>query len=262
MKRCEGKTVLVTGASRGIGAAIAQAFAAEGALVIVNYVRNETAARQVEEACTRAGGSGWAIRADVTKPHEVRHMVEEVTEETGGVDVLVNNALPSYPFDPELRKSAWELEWDDYQQQLDGSLRAGFEVCRAVIPGMKERMGGRIVNMVTNLTVSPVVPYHDYTTAKAALGAFSRNLAADLGPYGITVNCVAPGLVYPTEASRSTREDVRSQIRAQTPLRRLAVPEDIAGPVVFLATEGARFMTGQTLVVDGGLTMREGSHLG
>lgn len=261
MKRCEGKTVLVTGASRGIGAAIARAFAAEGALVIINYVRNEVAAREVEAACEQAGGSGWAIRADITSPDQVRHMIATVCEETGGIDVLVNNAFPTYSFDPEQRKLAWELGWEDYQAQLDGSLRASYEVCRLVIPVMRQRGEGRIINMLTNLLYTPVVPYHDYTTAKAALSAFSRNLAADLGPYGITVNCVAPGLVYPTDASQSTREDVRAQIRTQTPLRRLAVPEDIAGPVVFLGTGSSRFMTGQTLVVDGGLTMRGGSHL-
>ncbi|WP_020617567.1 3-oxoacyl-ACP reductase [Paenibacillus daejeonensis] len=261
MKRCEGKTVLVTGGSRGIGAAIARAFAAEGALVIVNYVRNEAAALAVESECGAAGGSGWAIKADITRPEQVSQMIATVSEETGGIDVLVNNAFPAYSFDPEQRKMAWELQWEDYQTQLDGSLRASFEMCRSVIPVMRQRGQGRIINMISNLLYTPVVPYHDYTTAKAALAAFSRNLAADLGPYGITVNCVAPGLVYPTDASQTTREDVRAQIRAQTPLRRLAVPEDVAGPVVFLATEGGRFMTGQTLVVDGGLTMREGSHL-
>lgn len=109
---------------------------------------------------------------------------------------------------------------------------------------------------MTDLVARPVVPYHDYTTAKAALVGYSRNLAAELGPFGIRVNCVAPGLVYPTDASRRTKEEVKEMLIAQTPLRRIATPEDVAGPVLFLASDWSRFMTGQTLFVDGGLIMR------
>ena len=101
----------------------------------------------------------------------------------------------------------------------------------------------------------PTIPYHEYTTAKSALIGFSRNLAMELGPLGIRVNCVAPGLVYPTDASRATKEDVKDAIVAQTPLRRIATPDDVAGPVLFLASDWSRFMTGQTLHVDGGLVM-------
>jgi 3-oxoacyl-[acyl-carrier protein] reductase len=120
---------------------------------------------------------------------------------------------------------------------------------------MKKRTRGSIINITTDLVDRPVVPYQDYTTAKAALTGFSRNLAAELGPLGIRVNCVAPGLVYPTDASRGTKEDVKEMIVAQTPLRRIASPEDITGPVLFLASDWSRFMTGQTLTVDGGLVM-------
>ena len=120
---------------------------------------------------------------------------------------------------------------------------------------MKKRTRGSIINITTDLVDRPIVPYQDYTTAKAALTGFSRNLAAELGPLGIRVNCVAPGLVYPTEASRATKEDVKEMIVAQTPLRRIASPEDITGPVLFLASDWSRFMTGQTLTVDGGLVM-------
>ena len=102
----------------------------------------------------------------------------------------------------------------------------------------------------------PVIPYHAYTTAKAALVGFSRNLAAELGPQGVRVNCVAPGLVYPTDSSRDTPEATMARIVADTPLRRIAAPEDVAGPVLFLASDWSRFMTGQTLYVDGGLVMR------
>jgi 3-oxoacyl-[acyl-carrier protein] reductase len=256
MQHFQGKTVLVTGASRGVGAAIAKAFASEGALVIINYLQNEHAAKQVEAECRRLGGDGWALQADVTDEHAVQALTERVFLETGRLDVVVNNAFPPYAFDPEHRKLAWETDWDDFQQQLNGSLKTSVQVCNAVVPYMKRHTGGSIVNVVTNLIAQPFIPYHDYTTAKAALAAYSRNLAVDLGPFGITVNNVAPGLVYPTDASRSTKEEVRSSIRAQTPLKRIATPEDIAGPVLFLASPWSRFMTGQTLYVDGGLTMR------
>jgi 3-oxoacyl-[acyl-carrier protein] reductase len=256
----QGKVILVTGASRGIGAAIAQAFAAEGGFVVVNYLRNEAAAEQVVQACKDAGGAtggdAWAIRADVNDAAQVQALVAQVLAELGRIDVLVNNAFAPYRFDPEQRKHFWETDWADYQAQIDGAVRATYNVCQAVLPHLRQRAQGSIVNIATDLVERPVVPYHDYTTAKSALVGFSRNLAAELGPLGIRVNCVAPGLVYPTDASRATKEEVKEAIVAQTPLRRIARPDDVAGPVLFLASDWSRFMTGQVLYVDGGLVMK------
>jgi 3-oxoacyl-[acyl-carrier protein] reductase len=252
----QGQVILVTGASRGIGAAIAQAFAAEGGFVIVNYLRNEAAAEAVVAQCKAAGGDAWAIRADVNDPAQVQAMVAQVLAEVGRIDVLVNNAFAPYRFDPEQRKRFWELDWSDYQRQVDGAVHATYNVCQAVLPHLRQRAQGCIVNLASDLVARPVVPYHDYATAKSALVGFSRNLAAELGPLGIRVNCVAPGLVYPTDASRATKEDVKEAIVAQTPLRRIATPADVAGPVLFLASDWSRFMTGQVLYVDGGLVMR------
>ena len=255
-----GKVILVTGASRGIGAAIAQAFAAEGGYVVVNYLRNEAAADDVVARCKAAGatngGDAWALRADVGDPAQVQAMVAQVLAELGRIDVLVNNAFAPYRFDPEQRKRFWETAWADYQTQFDGAVRATWNVCQAVLPHMRQRAQGSIVNLASDLVERPVVAYHDYSTAKSALVGFSRNLAAELGPLGIRVNCVAPGLVYPTDASRATREDVKEAIVAQTPLRRIANPADVAGPVLFLASDWGRFMTGQVLLVDGGLVMK------
>ena len=249
------KVVLVTGASRGIGAAIAKAFAAEGASVAVNYLQNATAADSVVAVCREAGGEAEAFQADVTDGAAITGLVDGTLEAFGKIDVLVNNAFRPYSFDPKNRKMFWELEWRDYQTQIDGALLSTHGLCKAVLPAMKKRTQGSIVNIATDLVARPTIPYHDYTTAKAALIGFSRNLAADLGPLGIRVNCVAPGLVYPTEASRATKESVKETIIAQTPLRRIASPEDISGPVLFLASDWSRFMTGQTLTVDGGLVM-------
>ncbi|GAB3498970.1 SDR family oxidoreductase [Curvibacter fontanus] len=252
----QGQIILVTGASRGIGAAIARAFAAEGGFVVVNYLRNEAAADEVVAQCKAAGGDAWAIRTDVKDPAQVQSLVAQVQAELGRIDVLVNNAFAPYRFDPEQRLRFWETGWADYQTQFDGAVRATYNVCQAVLPGMRQRAQGSIVNLASDLVERPVVPYHDYATAKSALVGFSRNLAAELGPLGIRVNCVAPGLVYPTDASRATKEDVKEAIVAQTPLRRIARPEDVAGPVLFLASDWSRFMTGQVLVVDGGLVMK------
>ena len=252
----DGKVVLVTGASRGIGAAIAQAFATEGATVIVNYLGNDAAAADVVAGCKAAGGDAWAAQADVRSDDAVQAMVKQALDEAGRLDVLVNNAFRPYAFDPQRRQLFGELEWRDYQAQFDGAVGGAYNVCKAVLPHFRQRAQGSIVNIVSDLVERPVVPYHDYTTAKSALVGFSRNLAAELGPLGIRVNCVAPGLVVPTQSSSGTREEFRDAIIAATPLRRIARPQDVAGPVLFLASDWSRFMTGQVLFVDGGLVMK------
>jgi 3-oxoacyl-[acyl-carrier protein] reductase len=255
MRKFQGKVVVVTGASRGIGAAIARAFAKEGAFVIVNYLQNKKAAEQIVSSCIELGGDGWAFQADVTSEQAVIRMIDQVIVEFGKIDVVVNNAFKPYVFDPEQRKLAWELKWDDYQAQIDGAVRSTHYMCQAVIPIMKKQSQGSIVNIISNLVERPIIPYHEYNTAKTALMGYSRNLAVELGSFGIRVNCVAPGLVYPTDASKKTKEGVKEMIIAQTPLRRIAAPEDIAGPVLFLASDWSQFMTGQTLFVDGGMVI-------
>ncbi|WP_419887516.1 SDR family oxidoreductase [Neobacillus niacini] len=255
MKKFENKTILVTGSSRGIGAAVAKGFAAEGATVIVNYVQNQGAAEETVASCIELGGDAWAIQADVSSEPDVIRMMEEIELEVGKIDVVVNNAFKPYVFNPDTRKMFSQLTWEDYQKQIDGAVKSTYYVCQQAIPLMKKQTKGSIVNMVTNLVERPLIPYHDYTTAKSALIGFSRNLAVELGAFGIRVNCIAPGLVYPTEASRQTREEIKEMIIAQTPLRRIAQPEDIVGPVLFLSSEWSQFVTGQTLYVDGGLVM-------
>lgn len=253
----KGKVVLVTGSSRGIGAAIAEGFAKQGSTVIINYLKNQDLAnKKAETLMNQYAVETMVIQGDVTDESSVEQMIREIHEEFGTLDVVVNNALHGYIFDPDQRKMAWELEWKDYQHQLDGSLKGTYHVCKYAMPIMKANAFGRIVNMVTDQIYRPVVPYHDYNTAKGAVLTYSQNLAADLGTFGITVNCVAPGLVYPTDASKSTKEEVKEAIIAQTPLRRIASPEDVAGSVLFFASGWSNFVTGQCLIVDGGLVMK------
>lgn len=252
----KGQVVLVTGSGRGIGAALARAFAAHGAAVVVNYLRDAASAEAVAKDCRDTGGDALALQADVSDPTAAARLVDTAVAEFGRLDVVVNNAFAPYAFDPEQRLRFGEVGWDAYRAQFEGAVGAAHHVSRAALPHLSRHARGAIVNIASNLVDHPVVPYHDYATAKSALVGFTRNLAAELGPQGVRVNCVAPGLVYPTAASAGTRASFRDAIAAATPLRRLARPEDVAGPVLFLASAHSAFVTGQVLFVDGGLVMR------
>lgn len=253
--KLKGKVALVTGASRGLGAAISRAFAAEGAAVAINYRKSKEEADQVVAEITSEGGEAFAVQADIRNEEAVQNMVWQIEQTFGSVDILVNNALYNYQFDPDNLSKADTLTWQEMQDQLDGTLKGSFHCVQAVIGKMKEKQFGRIINIGTNLVNHPVVPYHDYTAAKAALMGFTRTLAADLGAHNITVNTVAGGLLDTTRASEKTTPEVFDLIRSSTPLRRVTRPEDVAGAVLFFASDWARQITGQYLIVDGGLVM-------
>jgi 3-oxoacyl-[acyl-carrier protein] reductase len=249
------RVALVTGASRGIGAAIARALASQGARVVVHYHRQAGLAEQVAQDCRDLGGDGWAVAADLTDPDQTRALLAQVAAEMGHIDVLVHNAFAPYRFDPDRRQRFWELQWADVQRQLDGSVRACFDLCQAALPLMRGHAGANIVLIGTDLVTRATIAYADYATAKSALAGLARHMAADLGPLGVRVNTVAPGLVQGTQASAHTPESVREQILRQTPMGRLATPDDVAGAVLMLASPQAGFITGQMLHVDGGLVM-------
>lgn len=253
MGQLDGRVAVVTGASRGIGAAIARCLAGEGAEVIVNYNKSADLAEQVADKIRSEGGEARPMRADVTDEKQVREMAETAAS-LGGADILVNNALPDYKFDPRTRKSLGEIGWEDYLHQL-GGLKGALLCSQTLAPQMAGKGGGRIVNILSNLVNNPVVPYHDYTTAKSSLIGFSRNLASELGPQNITVNMVAGGLVEETDASAPTPTEVRDLVRGSTPMGRLATPEDVAGTVLMFASPAAGFVTGQYVTCDGGLVM-------
>ncbi|MBV2159153.1 3-oxoacyl-ACP reductase [Achromobacter denitrificans] len=243
--------VIVTGASRGLGAAIAQAFLREGAKVVVNYLNS---AERAQALAARAPGRALALRADVRDPAAVAALVAEATAHFGQpVSTVVNNALPAFQFNGDARPHADTLDWAQMNAQIEGSVRAALNTTQAVLPGMRAAGGGRIVNVGTNLVQNPVVPYHDYTAAKAALLAFTRTLSHELGADGITVNMVSGGLLRTTDASAATPDAVFDMIAAGTPLREVTTPAQFADAVLFFASPWSRAVTGQNLIVDGGL---------
>ena len=243
--------VIVTGASRGLGAAIARAFLREGAKVVVNYLNS---AERAQALAASAPDRAIAIQADVRDPAAVAAMFAQASARFGQpVSTVVNNALPAFQFNGDARPHAGALDWAQMNAQLEGSVRAALNTTQAALPGMRAAGGGRIVNVGTNLVQNPVVPYHDYTAAKAALLAFTRTLSHELGADGITVNMVSGGLLRTTDASAATPDAVFDMIAAGTPLREVTTPEQFADAVLFFASPWSRAVTGQNLIVDGGL---------
>ncbi len=248
--KLEEQIVLVTGGARGVGAAVIRAFAAQGARVVINFRASETAARElVDEFPEQA----VAFRADVTDREAVQEMVAMAEDVFGApVNTVVNNAL-DYSFNGDGRSQFADLDWSEMEDQFATVVRGALNVIQATAPGMAGIGFGRVVNIGTNLFQNPVVPYHDYTAAKAALLSLTRTAAADLGPQGITVNMVSGGLLRTTDASAATPEAVFDLIAGMTPLRSVTTPEEFADAVLFFASPWSRAVTGQNLVVDGGL---------
>lgn len=248
------QVVLVTGSSRGLGAATAKAFGQEGAKVVINYVNNkEKAERVVAEI---GSDHAIAIKADVRNEAEVQALFKQAKEHFGQpISTIVNNALINFTFNGDERSKLDEITWDEFQTQLEGSIQAALHTMRAGRDDMKRQSFGRIINIGTNLVQNPVVPYHDYNTAKAALLGFTRSMAKELGVDGITVNMVSGGLLQTTDASAATPDTVFELIKESTPLNKVTTPEDVAGAILFFASPWSSGITGQNLVVDGGLVM-------
>lgn len=244
------QTVLITGAGRGLGAAIARAFAHQGAKVAINYRASAEAAQAL---ATELGPDVIAVQADMTDKPAVEAMVAEVTQKLGAPTTLIHNALADYSFNGDARATLDTLSWSDIARQSEVAVGGALHAIQAMTPHFRAAGGGRVVTIGSNLVQNPVVPYHDYTAAKAALMAFTRTASKDLGPLGVTVNMVAGGLLRTTDASAATPEAVFDLIAGQTPLGHVTTPEELADAVLFFASPWARAVTGQTLIVDGGL---------
>ena len=242
--------VLVTGAGRGLGAAIAHAFAREGARVAINYRHSKDKA---EALAARLGDRALAVQGDVRAAAGVRAMLDRIDAAWGAPTTLVHNALADYSFNGDARDTIETLTAEALSAQFDTAITGALNLIQALSPAMAARGFGRIITIGSNLVQNPVVPYHDYTAAKAALLALTRTCAAELGPQGITVNMVSSGLLRTTDASAATPAAVFDQIAALTPLRSVTTPAEAADAVLFFASPWARAVTGQNLIVDGGL---------
>ncbi|MEU2338214.1 SDR family NAD(P)-dependent oxidoreductase [Streptomyces sp. NPDC013172] len=240
----KGKRVLVTGGTRGIGRSIVLAFAARGATVHTCGRSDGEAAAALRTDLGQYGGDHVVHAADVADPAQCRSLVTAAAEALGGLDVLVNNAgVVSH-------RTLDELDGDEWSRVLDTNLRGTFEVTKAALPTMGE--GGSVINIASAVAMIGMVARTHYTASKAAIYGFTRSLCKEAGPRGIRANVVAPGIIETDQAAGLTGE-VRKRYEALAALGRLGTPEDVADVVVFLAGEGARFVSGQTIVVDGGI---------
>ena len=244
----DGKTALVTGASRGIGRAVALALAAAGARVAINYAGNVKAAEEVKASIEAAGGTAILCQADVADSAAVEAMVAAVVKEFGTIDILVNNA--GITRDTLLMR----MKDEDFAKVLDTNLKGVFYCTKAVSKLMMKKRAGRIVNMASVVGLVGNAGQTNYAAAKAGVIGFSKSAAKELASRGITVNVVAPGFIG-TDMTAGLPESVKEKMLTDIPLGRMGEPEDVANAVLFLASDQASYITGQVVNVDGGMVM-------
>ncbi|ASO20015.1 3-oxoacyl-[acyl-carrier protein] reductase [Actinoalloteichus hoggarensis] len=244
-----GRVALVTGASRGLGAAIAEALARNGLTVAINFVRDEAGAREVRRRIRAEGGTAEVFRADVTDEARVAELCRAVRETLGPVDVLVLNATGSQP-----AAGVEDLSWQDMLDQLEFFVKSPLLLAKEVIPGMRERGYGRIVNIGSEVVELGVPESSAYVAAKAAQLGLTRSWARELAPHGITVNLVAPGWI-PTERHGTVTEESARAYTERVPMGRFGLVEEVGTAVAHLASAEAGFITGQRLAVNGGNTL-------
>jgi len=243
----EGKKALVTGGSRGIGRATSLLLAKAGSDVAINFVRNEKRAAEVKKAIEDLGKKCLAIKADISREEEARGLVEKVMEAWGKIDVVINNAgIWTYGEMGQMTSEVW-------RETMQLNLDAVFYIINAVVPYMKKQGGGVIVNVSSTAGVRGEAYHSHYAASKGALHALTKSLAVELAPYGIRINCVAPGWVD-TDMCAEVFSDpaFRKAVEDSIPLKRIPPPEDIAGPILFLVSDLARHITGTILHVNGG----------
>jgi 3-oxoacyl-[acyl-carrier protein] reductase len=243
------RVALVTGASRGLGAAIAQSLAERGAKVAVNYFAGAEPAKSVVAGIRKSGGVAETFAADVRDEKQIDRLVADVSRVLGPIDILVINATGPQPM-----LKIEELSWQICLDQLEFFVKSPVLLTKAVIGGMKSRKYGRIIQIGSEVFEMGLATFSNYVSAKGAQLGLTRSWARELGPWGITVNMVSPGWI-PTERHADIPRSVMDDYASRTPLKRMGVPEDVARAVAFLASDAANFITGQKISVNGGNTV-------
>lgn len=248
--RLKGRVAIVTGGAKGLGRAFAVRLAQEGANIMVVTRKDMDNLQETVRQIQDLGGKARLFQADVARESDTRAMAKAAVDAFGKIDILVNNAAI---YDGIQRKPFYEIDLDDWDLVMTVNVKGAFLSTRAVFPYMKEQGYGKIVNLASEVFFTGSHGFAHYVASKGGIIGLTRALAIELGPYNICINCVAPGFTD-TEASRGLA-DVTKYDTSKTPLRRLETPEDLTGAVLFLASPESDFITGQTLLVDGGRAM-------
>ncbi len=243
-----GHVAIVTGSSTGLGKASALALGKAGAKVVVNYFNNDARAERTFAEFKQAKIESILVKADVISEEGVDRLFRETEATLGKPDILVVNATPEQPLKP-----IEEYDWAFYQTMLDFFIKSPFLLTRRGLPHMKAKKWGRIVNITSEVFHLAVAPYSGYVAAKGGQIGWSRSMSRELAPHGITVNMVAPGWI-PVERHEKISQALKDEYRGRIPAGRWGTPQDVAGAVVYLASEEASFVTGQTISVNGGMT--------
>lgn len=247
--KLNGRVALITGASKGLGKAMAFGLGRAGAKVAINYANSREHADRTFREFRDAGLHGMLVRANVTDEAEVARMCTEIEAELGPVDIAVYSATGPQPLKP-----IEEYDWAFYQEMYDFFVKSPFLITRRVLPHMKKQRWGRIINITSEVFRRGTHPFSAYVAAKGAQTGWTRAMAGELAPWGITVNAVAPGWI-PVERHADDPEEMKEGYRKLIPMGHFGIPSDIAGAVTFLASDAARFVTAADIPVNGGMTV-------
>jgi len=240
------RNAIITGGARGIGAATARALAADGHRVFINFVNSMQAATDLAEEIKSHGGEAFLAQADVRDDNQIKAMFDKIKHEYNSIDILVSNANMNFTAKPFL-----EQTWEEFSQKLNDEMHAAYVTAKYAAASMKENQFGRLIFISSTLSKSPALGFIAHGSAKGALDSFSKYLAQELGPYGITSNIIAPGLVL-TDATKNAPGEFKEMIRINTPTQKIAVPDDVANAVRFLASENSSHITGTYTPICGG----------
>jgi len=248
MSILENRVCLITGSSTGLGKAMALRLGRAGARVALNYANDEARARAAFDEFRSAGGAGMLARADVTDAQAVDGMVSEITAELGPIDIVIANATCEQPLKP-----IEEYDWAFYQRMLDFFVKSPFLLTKATLAHMKAQRWGRIINIGSEVFDRGVGNFSAYVAAKGGQRGWTRSMASELAPFGITVNMISPGWI-PVERHENDPQELKDEYLAGIPMGHWGTPDDIGEAALYFASDASKFVTGQTLVVNGGVT--------